>query len=218
VPLRWRALCASGALLWTLGAGHAQAAAFEELDRIVAVVGARSPGPSVHLVLASDVALRARLALLSEADPDALTRPLPESLRAAVLSQILGELMLAAEAERLSMAAPTATELSAERARLTASVGGEAVLMQALGVLQIPAEELGAVVILRATVAGFLDANLERITVTEADVDAALAAIPAGESVSRGVMRVRLRQQRVEDAVASWVGTLAQRVPHRVLE
>jgi hypothetical protein len=209
------ALLAASACLSPAGA---HAAEFGSIDRVVAVVGARSPGPGVRLVLQSDVALRARLALLADGDPDALSRSLPESLQEAVLSQVLGELMLATEAERLSMAAPESAAVSVERGRLALSVGGERVLLAALEALDVPPEELGAIVLLRATVGGFLDANLERVSVSDADVAAALAEQPESERSEPEQIRAQLRQERVEGAVASWVTTLAQRVPHRVLD
>lgn len=208
-------ICAAGT--WQAAPQGAHAAEFHALDRVVAVVGGRSPGPGVRLVLHSDVDLRARLALLADGDPDALTRTLPNSLEAAVLSQILGELMLATEAERLSMAPPEPAALALERGRLALSVGGERALLAAIDALQVPPEELAAVVSLRATVGGFLDANLERISVSDADVTAALAELPEAERDDPEQVRARLRQERIEAAVASWVTTLAQRVTHRVL-
>jgi hypothetical protein len=210
----WLALAAG------LAAGSpAHAADFEEVDRIVAVVGARSPGPDVRLVLASDVAFRARLALLAEGDEDALSRALPESLRAAVLSQVLGEMMLAAESDRLSMAAPGPAERAQERGRLAAMVGGGARLEQAMRTLGVDPDELEAVVTLRATVAAFLDANLERIAVTDDEVTAAARDAEAeGARPELAQVRAALQQERVEAAVASWVNTLAQRVPHRVID
>jgi hypothetical protein len=206
---------------WVFAADAAWASQPIAIDRIVAVVGARSPGPGAKIVLMSDVDFRSRLALLAEGDPDALTRALPESLRDAVLQQMLGELMLATEAERLSMATPLEHELSAERARLAASVGGPAALADAARVLGVDAAELESLVVLRATVAAFLEANLERLVISDAEVDAAIQAKLADQTSpapSRERVRAALQHEHVEQAVASWVTTLSQRIVHRIVD
>ncbi|MFM2419887.1 MAG: hypothetical protein RL385_4610, partial [Pseudomonadota bacterium] len=174
---RLATICAlSLALGWAAGPVQVLADKQILLDRIVAVVGARSPGPGAKVVLLSDVDFRSRLALLAEGDPDGLTRSLPEALRDAMLQQMLGELMLATESERLSMAAPTEHELAAERMRLSDSVGGTVVLADAVRTLGVDPAELEALVVIRATVAAFLEANLERIVISDAEVEAAIQA------------------------------------------
>jgi hypothetical protein len=219
---RLATICAlSLALGWAAGPVQVLADKQILLDRIVAVVGARSPGPGAKVVLLSDVDFRSRLALLAEGDPDGLTRSLPEALRDAMLQQMLGELMLATESERLSMAAPTEHELAAERMRLSDSVGGTVVLADAVRTLGVDPAELEALVVIRATVAAFLEANLERIVISDAEVEAAIQArklAPNGPASSRERVLAALQHEHVEQAVASWVTTLSQRIPHQILE
>ena len=192
-------------------------------DGIVAVVGGTAPGPGVDVVLSSDVELRARIALSSRVAGSAASVPLPGDLRAAALEQIVGELLIAREAERVRVASPTEAELRAERDRLEAEAGSAdrlRALMRRLGAGQ---EELAAVVRRRALVGGFMRANLEGITVvTDAEIDRAYAAgdhpfadRPLPE-VREG-LRAWLSRLALDRAVRRWIGVLRARTPVTVM-
>ncbi|HEX5661027.1 MAG TPA: hypothetical protein VFX59_27735 [Polyangiales bacterium] len=208
---RW----ACALLLWA--ATHARAdEAVQRVDGVVAVVGGLTPGPNVLTLFASDVELRARAAMLRQSDLHTALGPLPPSLLAASLKELIGEALIAAEALRLNMPEPSGDAVEQQRASLQSMQ----VLLEALGVNE---RELSAWSERRARVDEFLQANLEgTLDVTEEELEQAFAseAHPFyGEPFE--VARARFERWyagvKLERAVKSWVTTLSQRTPHRVL-
>lgn len=70
-------------------------------DGIAAVIGGSAPGPSVDVILRSDVELRARIALSGQSERATGFEPLPLPLLRAALDQLVGEALIAREAERV---------------------------------------------------------------------------------------------------------------------
>ncbi|MET0340381.1 MAG: hypothetical protein ABW252_05235 [Polyangiales bacterium] len=195
----------------------------QRVDGLAAVVGGVTAGPRTVVLLRSDVELRARLGLAREGGLGPALGALPEPLLAASLRELLGEALIAVEATRLSLAAPTSEAVAEERARLigTGDAGRDsAELLRALGVGD---RELTRWAERRAVVRGFLQANLEgTLDVREGELERLFQSDP-GPFAGRALDEVRTRyaawltQQRLQQAVERWVQSLTQRTPHRVL-
>jgi hypothetical protein len=193
------------------------------IDGLVAVVGALAPAPGSISILRTDVELRARVALSGAGAADAATASLPDSLLAATLEELLGEALIAHEAERLSLETPSATALRAERRRFEQKAGGAARLVELSRMLGVQERELETVVRRRALVNAFLEANLEgTLEVTDGELERAYTEgeHPFREQTLdevREPLRRWLAQQRLERLVERWVKSLRDRTPHRVL-
>lgn len=193
------------------------------VDGLAAVVGGLVPGEGVISIMRSDVELRARMALAGAGAADAAYVPLPAALLRATLEELLGEALIAAEAQRLSLEAPTNEELAAEQARLVQRAGGQQKLTELMRVHGVTQRELQAIVRRRATVSAFLRANLEgTLEVTPNELERAYKTEEHPfrdqpfEQVS-DALRVWVAQRRLEQSVARWVESLRERTPHRVL-
>jgi hypothetical protein len=192
-------------------------------DGIAAVVGDRSPGPNATLVLRSDVALYARIILSGRIEGSASTTPLPVDLLAATLEQIVGEVLIAREAERVRVAPPNEADLAHERERLFAEAGGEQKLRELVRRASASVDEIEAIITRRALVGAFLRLNLEGTTViTDAEVDRAyeqpdqpFADQPIEEA--REPLRAWLARQALDRAVRRWVSVLHARTTVKVL-
>jgi hypothetical protein len=193
------------------------------VDGLAALVGGTTPGEGVLVILRSDVELRARLSLLAAGVPDAARVPLAGPLLKATLEELLGEALIAIEAERLGLAAPNAGELAAARQALVpASASGQA-FRELLASLSVSSTELDEIARRRAVVGGFLAANLEgMLTPSESDLvrafqteDHPFRAEPLASARER--FSAWLAQKRLREAVARWVLSLKERMPHRVL-
>ncbi|MDB4989820.1 MAG: hypothetical protein JWN04_4998 [Myxococcaceae bacterium] len=193
------------------------------LDGIVAVVGGLAPGPHVISIFRSDVELRARLAILREREVAVALRPVPDNVLRASLSELLGEALIAVEAARLNLAPPSELALADERARLLGQ-GERAVATRALlDALGVSARELDAWIERRATVNGFLQANLEgTLEASSSELERLFKTEPhpfrdQTFEDARPRFAAWLTQRRMEQAVSRWVQSLTQRTPHRVL-
>lgn len=192
------------------------------LDGIVAIVGGHSPSLQSDVVLRSDVELRARLALAARA-PDVVIPELPEDLLAATLDQILGELVIAREAERLHAAQPTDTQIRRQRDEIARSVGGEDRLRALQLRLVIDPAEIDAIAERRAFVEAFLRANLEGSTlVSDAEVEERYARgdHPFSDRPIEEVrepLRAWLAAQALERDVRRWIQVLRGRTPIRIV-
>lgn len=193
------------------------------VDGVQIVVGGLAPGPSVILILQSDVELRARLSLLRAAGEAAALGPLSADLLRATQQELLGEALIASEAARLALAVPTTQAQLRERQRLVVSAGGRDLVFRFLDRLGVTTAELDAIARRRVVVSDFLDANLVgTLELTPSELQAAYETAehpfrdrPFAEV--REALRGYLAQRALEQAVGRWVEGLKQRVPHRVL-
>jgi hypothetical protein len=184
------------------------------VEGVAAFVGGGTPGPGVVVILRSDVALRAELAVAARRRGDA---PLPEPLLSAVLEELVSEGLIAREADRLRASPPTEAAVEEERQRLVADAGGEARVAEVLSRLEVSEDELEAVARRRAYVGAFLRANLEgAIDVSEAEIQRVYdeGAHPfLGQSLddAREPLRVWLGRRRLRQEVTRWVEVLGSR-------
>ena len=193
------------------------------IDGVAAYVGGTSPGEGVRIILQSDVELRARLALFNGGSGNALSDLATPELLRATLSELLGEALIAVEAVRLGLSAPSAREVREQRMRMAAAGRGERAFNELVDALEIPAEELDEIAKQRALVGAFLAANLEgTIDVSESELlrayeteDHPFQGLPY--AAERARFAAWLQQKRLEEAVGRWVLSLKERIPHRVL-
>ncbi len=206
-----------------LFAAQARADDAQRVDGVAAVIGALTPGPNAITLFESDVELRARYAVLRQSDLRTALGPLPASLLSASLKELLGEALIAAEADRLNMPIPSGATIVEHREQLVGKphqFTGTRALVEALGVNE---RELNEWIERRARVDEFLQANLEgTLDVTEQELEQAFAseAHPFyGEpfEVARDRFEKWYAGVKLQEAVKSWVATLSQRTPHRVL-
>lgn len=192
------------------------------VEGVAAWVGGTGPGSGSVVVLRSDVELRARLRLSGRMDR-LPTAPLPRALLAVALDEIVGEVLIALEADRLRAARPGASDIERERAQLSEQAGGAARLTELMRFLGADRSEIDAIAERRAYVDGFLRANLEGSTVvSDAQVQ---RAYDAGEHPFVGrplddvreVLRAWLAREILERDVRRWVEVLRSRTPVRVV-
>jgi hypothetical protein len=222
--LAWLALAALGGS-WSAGA-RADARGLGTpvlLDGLAALVGGTTPGEGVLVILRSDVELRARLSLLAAGATDVTRAPLAAPLLKATLEELLGEALIAIEAGRLGLAAPTPGELAVARQALVPASASEQAFRELLASLSVSATELDEIARRRAVVGAFLAANLEgMLTPSESEL---VRAYQSEEHPFRGeplsAVRERfsawLAHKRLREAVGRWVLSLKERMPHRVL-
>lgn len=190
---------------------------------IAAVVGASAPGPGADVILRSDVELRARIALSGQAERATGFETLPGPLLAATLDQLIGEALIAREAERVRVTSPSDADFARERRRLEDEAGGGPRLAALLERIGAGADEVDALARRRAMVTSFLQANLEGTTVvTDAEVERAyeegehpFADRPIDEA--REDLRAWLARRALDRAVRRWVSVLRARTTVRVL-
>ena len=190
---------------------------------IAAVVGGSAPGPGVDVILRSDVELRARIALSGQAENATGFEALPPDLLRATLDQLIGEALIAREAERVRVSSPSEADVERERRRLAEEAGGPTRLATLLERLGATAPEVEALARRRALVTSFLQVNLEGTTVvTDAQVDHAyeegdhpFTDRPLDEA--RDDLRAWLARRALDRAVRRWVTVLHARTTVRVL-
>lgn len=188
-------------------------------EALVAIVGADTPQDGTDLVLFSDVDLRARLDL----GPSGVSVTPTRALYAATLQEILGEILIAREAQRLRASEPSPAEIRTQRDRLVATLGGEAALAALLGRIGADPAEIEAIARRRAVVEAFLRANLAgTTTVSDARVEEVFAGSEhpfAGMTLeqAREPLRAWIAMRSLSQDVARWVAVLRERTPPRVL-
>jgi hypothetical protein len=192
------------------------------IDGLAAVLGGADPLDPPRAILQSDVELRARLLLVSRDPERGLSTPLTHSLLRATLDELIGEQLIAIEAERVQIQAPRANDIAHELQMIERDVGGADVLSQLLARLDAARADLEATALRRALVSAFLRANLEGVTVvTEAEVDDRLRAEPERfaaerpESV-RAAVRALLAREALTRNIEHWVRVLRARTRVRV--
>ena len=192
------------------------------VEGVAAWVGGTARGVGGVPVLRSDVELRARIHI-GRRTGHVEMGPLPPALLAAALDEIVGEVLIEREADRLRAARPSEADVERERERLDEEAGGERNLSQLVRLLGADPEELVVIAQRRAYVDAFLRANLEGSTViSDAQVQ---RAFDAGEhpfvgrpfEEVREVMRVWLAQRVLSRDVARWIEVLRGRTTVRVL-
>jgi hypothetical protein len=194
------------------------------VDGVAAYVGGASPGEGVRVILLSDVELRARISLFNAGSgPRALSDVLTPALLQATLAALLGESLIAVEALRLGLAAPTASAVRDQRARLGTAGRGERAFQELMEALEVGAEEIDDIARQRAVVGAFLAANLEgTLDVSETELvrafeteDHPFQGLPF--EAERAHFAAWLQQKLLQEAVGRWVVSLRERIPHRVL-
>jgi len=222
---RWSSVAVAAChALWFVAASiHAQSPqAAVPLDGVAAVVGGSGAGPDVDVILRSDVELRARI-LLSGERRRVVEGPIPGFWLAQALEQMVGESLIAREAERVRLATPTAADQQQERAHLQELAGGAQQLAALMALMQVSQAELDTMVRRRALVAVFLTANLDRATViTDAEVERAYEQAReqlAGRTLdeTREMIRAQLARQAMQGTVAQWVQKLRARTTVNVV-
>jgi hypothetical protein len=216
------ALACVGLLAFALVPARVLGQAPVRVEGIAALVGGDSPGPGTVVILRSDVVLRARIALAG-ASEQLPTGPLPESLLAATLDEIVGEVLIAREADRLRAAQPEPERIERERARLARQAGGPERLAALLRATGATADEVEAIARRRAYVGAFLQANLQGSTVVS---DAQLARVyESGNHPFQGrpldevrePLRAFVAQSALRRDVRRWIEVLRRRTPVRVV-
>ncbi|HEX4353876.1 MAG TPA: hypothetical protein VHZ95_13200, partial [Polyangiales bacterium] len=204
------------------------------VDGIAAIVGGAEANEGQRTILRSDVELRARLSLLGHDVTHALLGELPASLLAATLDELLGEQLIATEAERVEIAKPSPNEIARERRNIEHEAGGRRAVLQLLGRLDATESELDTMAARRALISAFLRANLEGVTVvTENEIDARLRGegartspppSAAGEAAAspsaietRDEARAAIAKEALTRNVERWVRVLRARTRVRVL-
>lgn len=184
-------------------------------EGVAAFVGGAASGSGTVAVLRSDVELRARMRLAERTDR-LPTGPLPEPLLAAALEEIIGEVLIAREADRLRAARPRPANVARERARLDelGSVSSH---------LGVGSNEIDEIAQRRAYVEAFLEANLEGArVVSDGQLQRAYDAgghpfVGRRLDDVREVMRAWLEQRVVQRDVARWIEVLRSRTEVRIL-
>ncbi len=212
------------ALLLTWGLALGAAAQGEvRAEGVAAIVGAPTPRQGAQVVLLSDVDLRARMRLAGQRTGEIHLGPLPAPLLVATLDELLGEALIAREAERVQLASPTERDVRDERRRLEGLAGGAARLTSLTDALGVDDEEIDAMARRRAMVKVFLEANLQgAATIDDAQID---RIYQSGEHPFQGQeledvrepMRVWLTRRALENSVRRWVEVLRARTTIRVL-
>jgi hypothetical protein len=191
-------------------------------EGIAALVGGTAPGPGVVVVLRSDVVLRARIALAGRTE-QLPTGAIPDPLLAAALDEIVGEVLIAREADRLRAPRPSGEEIARERQRVESDAGGAQRLGELLRATSAGQAEVDAIARRRAYVSAFLRANLEGSTiVSDAEVQ---RAFDRGEHPFTGraldevrePLRAWIAQRTLERDVRRWIEVLRSRTAVRVL-
>ncbi|MCB9597766.1 MAG: hypothetical protein H6719_33925 [Sandaracinaceae bacterium] len=173
-------------------------------------------------ILRSDVVLRARMRLGGQTGRVEMG-PLPPALLRAALDELIGEVLIEREADRLRATRPSDAEVLEERARIDREAGGATVLNELLRRLAAAPEEIDAVARRRAYVDAFLRANLEGNTeITDTQVDRAFEAgdhpfVGRDLEAVREVLRAWLQQRLLARDVARWIEVLRSRTTVRVL-
>jgi hypothetical protein len=186
-------------------------------DGIAAIVGATTPRADAEVLLHSDVDFRARLRLTRELGGRVPRGPMPPELLRASLDELVGEALLAREARRVQIGAPSTRALREERRALAELAGGVEAFAAVVSALGATEQEIATMVERRALVRLFLDANLRGGTqVPDAEVT---ALYESGEHPFLGQeldevrepLRALIRRRRIEAAVARWIEVLRTR-------
>lgn len=187
------------------------------IDGLAAVLGGADPLEPPRPILQSDVELRARLALLSRDQERAIHAPLPHALLRATLDELIGQHLIAIEAERVQIPAPRPSDIKTELRNIEREAGGVDALTRLLDHMDATHIDLEQLALRRALVSAFLRANLEGVTVvTEAEVDVRLRAEPerfADKTAqgARAAAKALLATEALHRNIEHWVRVLRAR-------
>lgn len=207
-------------------AGRAQVAVVPEgvrADGVAAVVGGDEPVPGTDVILQSDVELRARIHLAGKMPGPLPTGPLPTGLLRATLNELIGEVLIAREAERVQIAQPTKQDIEQQEARLENEAGGADRLQRLLERVGASFEEVRVMARRQAVVQAFLAANLEGATVvTDAELERVYETgshpfVGQPFAAVKDELRAWIAKQMLERAVKRWVSVLHARTTVRIL-
>ena len=134
------------------------------VEGVAALVGGASVGAGTRAILISDVELSARIRLSGQAARLPIG-PIPDALLEATLDELIGNALIAREADRLRAGDPEPAAIARERARLVTLAGGAPRLGALLEAIGATDAEVDALARQRAYVDAFLRANLEGSTV-----------------------------------------------------
>lgn len=192
-------------------------------DRVVAVIETGDVGARVSdVVTASEVEVAARLALVERRS--AAGGAPSEGLRRAVLEQLVAEVLVFREAERLALAETSPEDVRRGHAALAERVGGEDALARFAEEVDLSAAEIDLLVARRVVVERFVQTNLRAgIEVSNEDVEREYAAGDhpfVGRPLAdvRDALRAWLVETRFRAALDRWVRALRGRGRVRVIE
>lgn len=217
----WAALALIVASSASAGPARAQLVVATRVDGVAAAIGG-SAGESAEVILQSDVELRARLLLLGRDRHQALHLELPQGLLSAALRELIGEKLIAREAERVQITRPTLALVAQEKQRLLAAAGGAPAVEALLRAVGASPAELDGMAERRALVGAFLRANLEGTTlITEREIDAQIAQdrerfAGVSPAIVRAQVRAMLARVTLARNIERWVRVLRARVPVRI--
>ncbi len=218
---------AAACVLWAVSFGvgprlaSAQLTIATRIEGVAAAIGGTA-GESADVILQSDVELRARMLLLGRDERSALHLELPTGLLSAALRELIGEKLIAREAERVQITRPTQAMVAQERQRLIAAAGGIERVQSLLARVGASASEIDGMAVRRALVGAFLRANLEGTTViTDREIDAQIAREGGRFSgpdriALRAQVRATLTRETLARNIERWVRVLRARVPVRI--
>lgn len=199
--------------------GLAAAGAAQEgvrVEGVAAIVGGTTPGSGATVIYRSDAVLRARIALAGRSE-QLPVGPIPEALLAAALEEIVGEVLIEREADRLRAARPEDEDVVRERRRIEEQAGGAERLAALLRAIGAGDDEIEAAARRRAYVNAFLRANLEGSTVVS---DAQLVRVHESErhpfagrplDEVREPLRAWIAQRTLQRDVRRWIEVLRRR-------
>jgi hypothetical protein len=209
------------ALVVSATTARAQIPVATRVDGVAAAVGGNA-GESAAVILQSDVELRARMLLLGHDEEAALHLELPSGLLSAALRELIGEKLIAREAERVQITRPTQAMVAEEKSRLVSSAGGLERVRVLLSAIGASAAELDGMAERRALVGAFLRANLEGTTlITEREIDLQIAKDSAryadeNPTLVRAEVRAILAREALARNIERWVRVLRARVQVRI--
>lgn len=212
----------AGAVGLALLAPAAAGAQAVRVEGVAAIVGGTAPGSGATVVYRSDAVLRARIALAGRSERLPVG-PVPEALLAAALDELIGEVLIEREADRLRAARPSDEEVARERRRIEAQAGGAARLSELLRAVGASDEEVDRAARRRAYVNAFLRANLEGSTVVS---DAQLARVYESErhpfagrplEEVREPLRAWIARRALARDVRRWIEVLRRRTTVLIL-
>jgi hypothetical protein len=218
---RWVLLAGWVSLAAGPSLAHAQLTIATRVEGVAAAIGGAAGEPA-DVILQSDVELRARMLLLGRDERSALYLELPSGLLGAALRELIGEKLIAREAERVQITRPTSAMVAQERQRLIAAAGGAERVQALLATVGASPAELDLMAERRALVGAFLRANLEGTTViTDREIDAQIARERGrftGQDLAtmRAQVRATLARATLARNIERWVRVLRARVPVRI--